>query len=324
MGQPRPSRALLLALLLLAAVPIPARPRGRCPPLCRCHRRLLDCSRALPALVLQDNDLQAVKRHSLEGLLLLKHLDLSHNQILVIEEAAFEPLPFLQLLNLDGNLLTQLWNGTFQAWHGMQFLEKLVLSHNPLTVIADTSFFSLPSLKYLPPEATSTLQDAAEEAESSPGGHLPGIPHTAEAHRMQEKEGSSFPSKPEGSESPGRASAEGDLFEAKLQHRLRLLVPDEALRSFVARVAQALQGDCSLPQLQPACAKLLLKAGLLIKLLSQRQEEQGACVVEGNVSIGMAEEEKAMQTSSDLLLWAPAVAAVVMVNLLLICLAEVS
>ncbi|XP_075299679.1 uncharacterized protein LOC142364257 [Opisthocomus hoazin] len=108
--------------------------------------------------LLQANDLRAVWRRSLEGLLLLKHLDLSCNKIPSIEEHAFEPLPFLQLINLGGNLITQIRDGTFQAWHGMQFLQKLILSHNPLSVIADTSFFKLPSVKYLDLGATQVAQ----------------------------------------------------------------------------------------------------------------------------------------------------------------------
>ncbi|XP_049655354.1 leucine-rich repeat-containing protein 37B-like isoform X2 [Accipiter gentilis] len=195
MGLSRPGRPLLLLALLMAAAPKPGRHGGSCPLPCRCRRRLLDCSHAalggVPStarrwalsildftgnsissiekqawreypwaeyLVLQDNDLRAVKRRSLEGLVLLEHLDLSCNKILSIEEHAFEPLPFLQLINLGGNLITQIQNGTFQAWHGMQFLQKLILSHNPLSVITDTSFFKLPSVKYLDLGATQVTQ----------------------------------------------------------------------------------------------------------------------------------------------------------------------
>ncbi|NXN09029.1 L37A1 protein, partial [Indicator maculatus] len=178
-----------------------------------------------------------------------------------------------------------------------------------------------------PPAATSMLEDTAEEEESS-----------LETHWKQEKEGSSFPLPYAGSSySSERESAEGELFEAKVHPHLLSLVPEEALRSFVARVAQTLRGDCSLPELQPACAKLLLKTGLLIKLLSQRQDQQGAsvpggqCVLEGNVSIGVAKEvsrehtgrEKAEHTFSDSLLLGLAVVAVIMINLLVICLVEV-
>ncbi|XP_027562197.1 leucine-rich repeat-containing protein 37A-like isoform X4 [Neopelma chrysocephalum] len=185
-------RALLLLALLLVVTPCPGESKELCPHPCHCQRRgLLDCRHAglatvppatrrraltvldftgnsiatlskqawkeypwTETLVLRDNELQAVKSHSLEGLFLLKHLDLSGNRILLIEEGAFEPLPFLRLLNLSGNGLTQIHNGTFQAWHGMQFLEELILSHNPLTVIADTAFFKLPSVNYLDLSAT--------------------------------------------------------------------------------------------------------------------------------------------------------------------------
>ncbi|XP_039360093.1 leucine-rich repeat-containing protein 37B isoform X2 [Mauremys reevesii] len=109
-------------------------------------------------LILKDNDLSKLQEDSLEGLLSLKHLDLSCNKILFIEKHAFEPLPFLQYINLGGNLITELRYGTFQAWHGMQFLQKLVLSHNPLSIIADTSLFELPSLKYLDLGATQVTQ----------------------------------------------------------------------------------------------------------------------------------------------------------------------
>ncbi|KQK86007.1 hypothetical protein AAES_35188 [Amazona aestiva] len=102
---------VLLVLLLLGLAPGLARPLEPCPGPCRCRGRRLNCSGAglarVPSatrqrpfsvldftgnalavispqawkgypwaekLVLQDNRLQAVKRRSLEGLLLLRHL----------------------------------------------------------------------------------------------------------------------------------------------------------------------------------------------------------------------------------------------------------
>ncbi|XP_056350810.1 leucine-rich repeat-containing protein 37A3-like [Oenanthe melanoleuca] len=185
-------RALLLPALLLAVLPCPGVAKELCPEPCHCPQHgHLDCqdmglatvppaSRHWPltildftgnsiagigkqtwkdypwteTLVLRDNELQAVKSHSLEGLFLLKHLDLSCNEILSIEEQAFESLPFLKLLNLSGNGLTQIRSSTFQAWHGMEFLQELILSHNPLALIADTAFFKLPSVSSLDLSAT--------------------------------------------------------------------------------------------------------------------------------------------------------------------------
>nr|XP_045015596.1 leucine-rich repeat-containing protein 37A2 [Jaculus jaculus] len=39
--------------------------------------------------------------------------------------------------------------GTFQAWHRLQFLYKIILNRNPLAVIEDPYLFTLPALKYL-------------------------------------------------------------------------------------------------------------------------------------------------------------------------------
>ncbi|NXH70170.1 L37A2 protein, partial [Hydrobates tethys] len=190
-----------------------------------------------------------------------------------------------------------------------------------------------------PPAASSMLEGTAEEEGSSLGGHLPAVPRTAETHWKQRKDGSSFLNKPGSSDSTTGMPVQGDLFETKVNHHLRLLVPDEALRMFIAHVAQALRMDCSLPKLQLACAKMVSKTGLLIKLLSERQDDHGAsalagqCLREGNVSNGMALARKAGRrpavrqkpeyTSGERLLLAISVSVIIMINLTAICLVEV-
>lgn len=44
---------------------------------------------------------------------------------LPVGQTQFIPVIFFFPRNLGGNLITQIQNGTFQAWHGMQFLQKL-------------------------------------------------------------------------------------------------------------------------------------------------------------------------------------------------------
>ncbi|XP_042329552.1 leucine-rich repeat-containing protein 37A-like [Sceloporus undulatus] len=105
-------------------------------------------------LVLKGNSLTRLQNTSLDGLLSLTHLDLSCNKIRTIEKNAFEPVPFLQFINLSGNNIGQITQGAFEAWHGMQFLLKLVLNHNQLTAIEDDHFYKLPSLKFLDLGAT--------------------------------------------------------------------------------------------------------------------------------------------------------------------------
>nr|XP_051685296.1 leucine-rich repeat-containing protein 37A3 isoform X2 [Oryctolagus cuniculus] len=100
-------------------------------------------------LILSENDLTELHKDSFEGLLSLQHLDLSCNKIEFIERRAFESLPFLQSINLGCNLLTELSFGTFQAWHGMQFLHNVNLNRNPLKNVEDSYLFKLPALKYL-------------------------------------------------------------------------------------------------------------------------------------------------------------------------------
>nr|XP_023395359.1 leucine-rich repeat-containing protein 37A-like [Loxodonta africana] len=100
-------------------------------------------------LILSENSLTELRKDSFEGLLSLQYLDLSCNKIQSIERRAFEPLPFLRFINLGCNLITELGFGTFQAWHGMQFLHTLVLNRNPLTTLEDSYLFKLPALKYL-------------------------------------------------------------------------------------------------------------------------------------------------------------------------------
>ncbi|KAL8206879.1 UNVERIFIED_CONTAM: hypothetical protein K2H54_033259 [Gekko kuhli] len=114
-------------------------------------------------LVLKDNSLSKLQNSSLEGLLSLTYLDLSYNKIQIIERNAFEAVPFLQIINLRGNVIEQITEGTFRAWHGMQFLLKVDLSHNPLAVIQDSYFYRLPLLKLLDLGATKVTPRILED-----------------------------------------------------------------------------------------------------------------------------------------------------------------
>ncbi|KAL6044553.1 hypothetical protein STEG23_035181 [Scotinomys teguina] len=113
-------------------------------------------------LILSENLLTELHKDSFEGLLSLQVLDVSCNKIRYIERRTFESLPFVKYMNLGCNLLTELSFGTFQAWHGMQFLQKLILSHNPLTVAEDPYFYKLPALKYLDLGTTQVQLTALE------------------------------------------------------------------------------------------------------------------------------------------------------------------
>nr|KAF6416176.1 hypothetical protein HJG59_009472 [Molossus molossus] len=100
-------------------------------------------------LNLSGNSIQELHTYTFRGLPSLQILDVSCNKIKLIERSAFETLPRLQYLNLGCNLITNVSFGTFQAWHGMKFLQKLILSHNPLTTVQDPYLLKLRALKYL-------------------------------------------------------------------------------------------------------------------------------------------------------------------------------
>ncbi|XP_029429855.1 uncharacterized protein LOC115074498 isoform X3 [Rhinatrema bivittatum] len=66
-----------------------------------------------------------------------------------MEGHVFEPLPLLQSVNLEDNMLTKLQNETFQTWHGLQFLTNVDLGHNPLEDFNDQALLELVSLQSL-------------------------------------------------------------------------------------------------------------------------------------------------------------------------------
>ncbi|XP_053116125.1 uncharacterized protein LOC128329273 isoform X4 [Hemicordylus capensis] len=98
-----------------------------------------------------------------EGSLSRTHRDLSSNAIQTIEMNSREAVPFVQLIDLSGNLIEKLTPGAFEAWHGMQFLLKMVLNHHPLKVIDDASFYRLPSLKLLNLSSTEMTPKILED-----------------------------------------------------------------------------------------------------------------------------------------------------------------
>ncbi|NXD15664.1 L37A2 protein, partial [Nothocercus nigrocapillus] len=189
------------------------------------------------------------------------------------------------------------------------------------------------------PVAMSALENKPKDTTSSPGEHSLGTQPTDETLWKHPKEGGShFPSKPSSSGSPAAAPAREDLFETKLKHHLRLLVPDKAVRAFVAHAAHALRSDCGLPAAQPACAKMVSKLGLLMKVLGEKQGGRGAsalagrCFLEGDIPNGTTQPKAAGRklmgkkwefAGDNGLLIAVSVSLAIILFLMVICLIEV-
>uniref|UniRef100_A0A8C4QNI2 LRRCT domain-containing protein n=1 Tax=Eptatretus burgeri TaxID=7764 RepID=A0A8C4QNI2_EPTBU len=114
----------------------------------------------------------------------IEHLDLSSNEISIIDRAAFAGLPRLQRLNLTKNYLTLVVAGAFD---GLHHLSSLDLSYNGLVVLLDGGFRHLSSLKclnlsfnelvFVAPQALQGLTGLLRL--SLDGGNLSAIPTSA-------------------------------------------------------------------------------------------------------------------------------------------------
>ncbi|XP_054565168.1 leucine-rich repeat-containing protein 37A [Eptesicus fuscus] len=104
---------------------------------------------AFSVLNLQGNSISYINKDTWKSYHFVAKLNLSGNNLRKLHKDSFEGLLFLQYLNLGCNLIRKVSFGTFQAWHGMKFLHKLILNRNPLTTVQDPYLFKLPALKYL-------------------------------------------------------------------------------------------------------------------------------------------------------------------------------
>lgn len=124
-----------------------------------------------------------------------------------------------------------------------------------------------------PPAASSVPEDTDATEHSSQGERSPTAPASTTTHGQHKEQEPPVPTAPGSSRAPGGVATRGAPFDTVLSRHLHSLVPGRALRRFMAHVARALRGDCGLPQLQPACAKMVSRTGLLLKLLSERQRD---------------------------------------------------
>ncbi|XP_068833589.1 leucine-rich repeat-containing protein 37A3-like [Capricornis sumatraensis] len=99
---------------------------------------------------------------------------------------------------------------------------------------------------------------------------MPPVQHTNETQWEYHNVGIGFASKPPSISFP--VLSPGDQFESQLNQQLRSLIPHNDVRKLIAHVIRTLKMDCSETHVQLACAKLISRTGLLMKLLSEQQE----------------------------------------------------
>ncbi|XP_019410112.1 PREDICTED: leucine-rich repeat-containing protein 37A-like isoform X2 [Crocodylus porosus] len=127
------------------------------------------------------------------------------------------------------------------------------------------------------------LEKPPEDEKSLLDGILPDIQQTDETrwkHQKEEwkdqKEEFDFPSEIRNASPPDNYSMQGDIFEAELNKRLSTLIPNKAVRDLISHVIRTLKMDCAEPSVQLACAKLISKTGLLMKLFSEKEDLKGS------------------------------------------------
>uniref|UniRef100_A0A8C3FQM9 LRRC37A/B like protein 1 C-terminal domain-containing protein n=1 Tax=Chrysemys picta bellii TaxID=8478 RepID=A0A8C3FQM9_CHRPI len=190
----------------------------------------------------------------------------------------------------------------------------------------------------------AVLENPSENNDSSLDDILPSIHQANETHWKHQKESSGFPYALSGSSSPDNYSVQGDLFEAELNNRLRSLIPNQAVRNLISHVIRTLKMDCTEPRVQLACAKLISKTGLLMKLFSEREDIKETSSLwrtylweNGNAPNESTHQRKASKKDSEelspeppqyshgnKLLLAISVTVVIMIIIAVICLTEVS
>uniref|UniRef100_A0A8C6C7J9 LRRC37A/B like protein 1 C-terminal domain-containing protein n=1 Tax=Monodon monoceros TaxID=40151 RepID=A0A8C6C7J9_MONMO len=100
---------------------------------------------------------------------------------------------------------------------------------------------------------------------------MPTVQHTNQTRWEDHNTGTELSSKAAGFAFPGLTSP-GDQVETQLNQRLRSLIPNNDVRRLISHVIQTLKMNCSETHVQLACANLISRTGLLMKLLSKQQE----------------------------------------------------
>ncbi|XP_064127524.1 leucine-rich repeat-containing protein 37A2-like [Loxodonta africana] len=121
------------------------------------------------------------------------------------------------------------------------------------------------------PEITAHKDPSTADSVVTADNFMASVKQTNETQWEYQNMGPDLPSKPHGSSLP-LLSSPGDQFETQLNQQLQSLIPNKDVRRLIAHVMRTLKLDCSEPQVQLACAKLLSRTGLLMKLLSEQQE----------------------------------------------------
>ncbi|XP_066267150.1 reticulon-4 receptor-like [Branchiostoma lanceolatum] len=150
--------AVMLALVLCGTLPEGS--RAQCPSMCTCADGTVSCvgqnlkeiPKDIPAdtttLLLHDNAITEAADLQFLSLKSLKVLNISKNQLYMVESLAYEGLPGLESLDLSDNAIMQFDLNRSPALQ-LPFLTELRLNENKITSIPDNAFTGLPKMQKL-------------------------------------------------------------------------------------------------------------------------------------------------------------------------------
>ncbi|XP_042773371.1 leucine-rich repeat-containing protein 37A2-like [Panthera leo] len=121
------------------------------------------------------------------------------------------------------------------------------------------------------PEFTDRKNLSTANSTVTADNSMPTVKQTNDTQREYHNAGTGLPPKATGF-TVSKLSSSGDLFEIQLNQQLQSLIPSNDVRRLISHVIRTLKMDCSETQVQLACAKLISRTGLLMKLLSEQQE----------------------------------------------------
>ncbi|XP_012581480.1 PREDICTED: leucine-rich repeat-containing protein 37A-like [Condylura cristata] len=125
--------------------------------------------------------------------------------------------------------------------------------------------------KEISPEINADKNFSSSDSAVTADNFMPTVKQTNETQWEYHDVGTDLPGRPTSSTFLPFSSP-GDQFEIQLNQQLRSLIPNNDVRRLIAHVIRTLKMDCSETQVQLACAKLISRTGLLMKLLSEQQE----------------------------------------------------
>uniref|UniRef100_A0A8C9EAT9 Uncharacterized protein n=1 Tax=Phocoena sinus TaxID=42100 RepID=A0A8C9EAT9_PHOSS len=254
-------------------------------------------------LNLSENYLTELHKDSFEGLLSLRYLNLGCNSLTELSFGTFQAwhgMRFLHTLILNRNPLTTVEDSHLFKLPALKYLD-MGTTQVSLTTIESILMMTLELEKLILPSRMACclcqFKDTIEvvcktlklrcdsecltdmtrcDEETSIGNAEGSLMKVLQARKKNTTPELTIESERASSENSAVSlsglTSPGDQVETQLNQQLRSLIPNNDVRRLISHVIQALKMNCSETHVQLACANLVSRTGLLLKLLSKQQE----------------------------------------------------